>query len=198
MSPDQTMMLIQTVAIVVQTMLGIAAILIARREVRKWRMEALGNKKIDLAIRLGKAALAVRDGFKDARNPVRRGDIHAPEYKPNSTADEKRLEDEKYDYAQRLNMIASRLEPLYEIRWEMSVLFAENERIEEIVKLYNAKHSELGTAMWLITSGGRFTDAQKEKAYDTLIAGNSGTDTFGENVEAITQQMLEIARKYTL
>lgn len=182
--------IIQIVTSCGQFWLALFAITVAYREFKKWRVELLGSKKIELALKLGKAAIAIRDGFRDARNPVR-AIVHAPEYRPDSTNGEKKKQDEEYDFNQRLQRLLERLEPLYEIRWEISVLFDEDESIEEQVKLYNAKFHELQNAMYAIFSG-----KPTEKVQNIVSAGFSGTDDFGKEIDAITSKLLELARRY--
>ncbi len=182
-------------AAIAQTIIGVIAVCFALYESRKWRKQLLNSKKIDLAIRLGKVSIALRDGFRDARNPLN-GTVKAPEYRPESTTEQKIKQNEEYNYNLRLELIKVRLEPLYEIRWEMSVLFDENESIVELVKLYNGKFSELQNAMESILYDD-IPDDLKVISLNKVIAGRDGTDEFGKSVEAITDKMLEIAGKYT-
>jgi len=100
---------------IIQTILAIGGFIFAYAEFKKWRTELLGSKKIEVALRLGKAAIEAREAFAGARNPFGQ---NAPEYKPNSTPDQKYQQDQEYDFNQRLQLVAAKLEPLYDIRWK--------------------------------------------------------------------------------
>lgn len=172
-----------------QTLLAIGAFVFAYMEFKRWRNELLGSKRIELAIKLGKSALEVKQAFKEARNPLGTG---APEYKPESTLAEKRRQDLEYDYNQRLQRISDKLEKLYDARWEISILFSENENIEEYVKVYNAQFHTLQVAMFSVLN-----DPNAKDFVDTIYGGLKPNDEFSRPIEDATNKLLEIARRYT-
>lgn len=183
---------------IIQTLVAIGAFIFAYAEFKKWRVELLGNKKIDLALRLGIAAIEVREAFKYARMFFRRGgEGKAPEYKAGSTPEEiekqnKEIEKQnlEHDFNQRLQHIQSKLSLLYNIRWEAVMLLSDNENIEEQIAIYNAKFHELQRAMLRV-----YKSEQTEEEF--TIVFSSGDDDFGRTIEDNTNKLLKLAQKYT-
>jgi hypothetical protein len=179
---------------IIQTLLAIGAFIFTYGEFKKWRTELLGTKKIELALRLGKAAIEVREAFKYASSFIGSiRDSRTAEYKPDSTPAEKLKQDQEYGFNQQLERIHSRLEQLYDIRWEILVLFGENESIDEQVKIYNAKFHELQRAMFLV-----FQNEGTTRELDMIHSGFTiAYDEFGKEIEITTEKLLKLAHKYT-
>ncbi len=180
--------IVQTIAVVIQTLLGLAAILLAFREVRKWRTELLGSRKIELAIKLGYMAKTVNEVFKSGRGAWGQ---KAPEYKPNTTEADRWKQDREYDFNERLKLIQSKLEPLNELSWEMSALFDDYQEIEVQVGQYNRKFNELRVAMQM-----EYHERGQKDFTDVIYGGYDNANEFSRDIEIITNKLQEFAHKH--
>ncbi len=180
---------------IVQTILIVVGLWFTAKELRKWRTELLGSKKVDAALRLGKTALSVKQAFKQARITT----LLLPEAKfddgtPFEVREQARKEQEQEEYRQRLQLIVDRLNELYDIRWEFSLLFGENDQIEDYVKSFNLLYS---TYRFAVSS--QFNGQYSKEHADVLFEGHDQSgDKFGQSIEENTNKLLEIARRYTL
>ena len=171
----------------IQTVLAVGAFVLAYSEFKKWRHELLGSKRIEIAIQLGKVAIEIREAFKSARSPFS-FNSKAPEHEPDSSPDEKLKKDQEHDFNQRLQKVSEQLEKIYELRWEVQVLFGQD--INEEVKRYNAKFHELQAAMLRI-------HRNKGSDEDIDLVFSTSKDEFSEEVEDVTTKLFDFARRYT-
>ncbi len=172
---------------IIQTILAVGAFIFAYAEFKKWRQELLGSKRIELAIQLGKVAIEIREAFKYARSPFSFGS-KSSQYETNSSPEEKQRQDQEHDFNQRLQTVSKELEKIYELRWEIQVLFDKD--INEDVKKYNAKFHELQFAMLRIHK-----DKGSDSDFDVVFS--TSEDEFSEEIEQITSRLFDFARKYT-
>lgn len=172
---------------IAQTVLAMGAFILAYREFKQWRIELLGSKKIEAALKLGKLAREIKQAFTTARAPM--GYIvKAPEYKSGSTKDEMAKQDREYSLRQRLHPLQEKLRQLNEFNWEISILFDPKDSIEEQITAYNAKFSELWLAIETTIDGERTIKETKTMYGD-------GNDEFSKGIEQITNELLIFARK---
>jgi len=147
-----------------------------------------------LALRLGKAVIGVREGFKHARNPFTFARSNTQNQSDEVlNKEDQRRQDREYEFDQRLEMVHSKLLELYDIRWEVSVLFGRKGDFEEEIKAYNKKFAELRNAMIAI-----YMRQATEKDYATLYAGfDQKDDEFGKAINEITDRFLLFVQRYT-
>jgi hypothetical protein len=187
--------IVQAIATCIQALVAFVAITLAFHEYRKSNDRQINEKKmdrkLDLAIRLGKAALAVKSAFYAARSPIGYARKN-PEYAPNASHEEKYRQDREYDFNTRLQLIQPELEKMYDIKWEILVLFGNDDSIEAQVDFYNAKYHDLQQAMLK-----SLYDKATERQDAILFRGIEG-DEFGKAIAENTDKILVFAQKYTM
>ncbi len=181
---------------IIQTALVIMGFIVTYGEFKKWREELLGSKKIEVALRLGRAANAFQEAFAAARffarSPAKRP---ASEYSQDISQEERLKQDRLYDFEQLLSSLRIPLHELYAVRTEISILFDDNEQIREHVKMCNGLYMEFAVAV-RSNIEGRGSE-EDHKVMFARPSGTQGVDLFGQRIEDATNELLKIARKHT-
>ncbi len=173
---------------IVQSFIALFAIVLGYRELQKWRHELIGKKRFEVALEAGKAAIRMKEAFKSARNPF--GFKNDVEYKEESTEDEKRYQDKEFEFNRRLSKVYQALTNLLELGLDIELLFANN--INQEIKIYEDKIHELKISMHNIL------DNQKGiKDIRTVYGYGSSDDPIHQEIEEVTNKILDFARKYT-
>jgi hypothetical protein len=164
------MELSDTIAII-QTVLALDGFIFAYREFKQWRIELLGTKEVDIALKLAKCVVKIRDAFFNARSVV---DWEAQEK----------------EFQNRLDAIHSELLNLYEIRWEFEALTG-IEMADE-VKVFTAKFREIQFAMYDLLH----EKYDVENARRLIYSSKPENDEFGQSIITNSDKLLKVARKY--
>ena len=107
---------------------------------------------------------------------------------PDSTREELWKQKREYDFNRRLQVVLDKLQGLYAIRWELSILFEQD--IDLYIQQYNLKFNELQTAMMNVYYKDADNDDRK------LIYKVSNNDFFQNEINENTDKLLEFVRKH--
>jgi hypothetical protein len=164
------MELSDTIAII-QTVLALGGFIFAYREFKQWRIELLGTKEVDVALKLAKCVVKIRDAFFSARSVGSR-----------------EAQEKEFEY--RLARIHEELQNLYDIRWDFEALTGVE--ISDEVKIFTTKFRELQFAMYDILHEKHHLENDRK----LVNSEQPEDDEFGQAIVTNSDKLLKMARKY--
>jgi hypothetical protein len=179
-----------------QTLLIIFGFVFTYKQLRVWRVELLGSKRIDAAIALGKATVKIEAAFQSARNPFT---YQLDEEITNKLREKSKSENDfhhlkqEFEFNRRLGFVLDALKALDEAYLDCQILIGD--QVEEYIKDLNKKHKELHAALYRVHHA-QGDEAQLEKAYAIVYSGVDPEDEFGKEVSKLTQKLRVIVRNY--